>query len=46
MIDLCATNLAEQGGQPERRIGRFHKSLVSGRRPVTLDVELNRCARE
>ena len=29
---------AEQGGQPERRIGRFLKSKVSGRRRVTLVV--------
>ena len=28
-------NYAEQGGQPERRVACFHKSKVSGRRPVT-----------
>ena len=30
--------IAEQGGQPERRAARFHKSRVSGRRPVNLVV--------
>jgi hypothetical protein len=33
---------AEQGGQPERRIGRFVKSMVLGRRRVTLNVRLQR----
>jgi hypothetical protein len=28
--------IAEQGGQPERRIGRILKSTVLGRRRVTL----------
>ena len=34
--------MGEQGGQPERRIGRILKSKVLGRRRVTLVVELSR----
>jgi hypothetical protein len=33
-----STEDGEQGGQPERRIGRFLKSRVLGRRRVTLVV--------
>ncbi|MEY4178462.1 MAG: hypothetical protein RLY70_2036 [Planctomycetota bacterium] len=28
--------MGEQGGHPERRIGRIVKSMVLGRRPMTL----------
>ena len=40
MIICRASGFLEQGGQPERRAGRFHKSKVSGRRPVTLVVRV------
>ncbi len=33
---------AEQGGQPERRIGRILKSTILGRRPVTANVRPER----
>jgi hypothetical protein len=31
-------NFGEQGGQPERRFGQFHKSKSLGRRRITIDV--------
>jgi hypothetical protein len=37
---------AEQGGQPDRRIGRILGSKVLGRRRVTLVVRLNTCLQE